>query len=141
MNRDGLPGFPTVAKQLGDDRKRIKKLEFRRSGTGSGTRIVSGALYNDATIIAGTGFTAEWADEDGSSPSAHLITVRFDSPFSEPGPIVALAANNNNPADVEGEYVVSLKTRDPEFIVVEGKELDGTASIGGFDFLAVEAAA
>jgi hypothetical protein len=110
-------------------------------GTGTGPRIVRGAIFNDANIIEGTGFTAEWNDEDMSSPSLNLITVRFDDPFDEPGPIVLLTANNDNPADVEGEYVVTLKTRDPDFIVVEGKELDGTPNMGGFDFIAIEAAA
>lgn len=121
--------------------------DHRRGGSdpipniGGGPYTVRGAVYNDANIIEGTGFTAEWNDEDLSHAYENLITIRFDTAFADPGPVVALTPNNNNPADVEGEYVVTLKTRDTAFIVVEGKELDGTPNIGGFDFIAMEAAA
>ncbi len=102
-----------------------------------GARIVAGQVYNDAGIIAGTGFTAEWADQDGSSPSENLITVRFDDPFDNP-PTVLLTGNNNSPADVEGEYGLTQKSVTADYFVAEGTEFDGTANIGGFNFVAVE---
>lgn len=128
---------PSSDRDLAELFRRVEDLERQRPQRGAGT-FLAGAVFNDADIIEGAGFTAEWADEDGSSPGLNLITIRFDVPFSEPGPVVALTPNNNNAAAVEGEYGVTLKTRDPAFIVVEGKEFDGTANIGGFDFLAVE---
>ncbi len=102
-----------------------------------GPRIVAGQIYNDANIIAGTGFTAEWADQDGSSPGTNLITIRFDVPFDDP-PTVVLTGNNNNPADVEGEYQLTQKSVAVDYVVAIGLELDGTPNIGGFNFVAVE---
>lgn len=128
-----------IFEAVGELFDRVRKLEFRLTAAVGNARILAGALYNDANIISGTGFTAEWADEDGSTPGANIYTIRFDSPFSEPGPVVSLTANNNNPETTEGAYGVSLKTRDPNFIVVETQRFDGTAADGGgFDFLCAE---
>ncbi len=93
-------------------------------------RIVRGQVYNDANIIAGTGFTADLT-------SATEITVTFDEAFDDP-PTVLLTPNNNNPADMEGEYGVTQTSVSAGDFVVTGTEFDGTPNIGGFNFAAIE---
>lgn len=122
---------PSAGRTLGNHEARIRVLERLRRNAGAGALV--GQVYNDAGIIAGTGFTAEWSDFDGSSPGLNLITVFFDVPYTDP-PTVVLTGNNNNPADVEGEYVVTQKTVTTDYFVVYGLELDGTPNIGGFNF-------
>ncbi len=120
---------PSAGRTLGNHEARIRVLERRRSG--SGPRIVAGQLFNDADIIAGTGFGATLTD-------VNEITVTFDVPFDDP-PTVVTTANNNNPADVAGEYGVSQTSVTASGFVVVSTEFDGTALfMGGFNFVAVE---
>lgn len=105
-----------------------------------GGRMVRGALFNDASIIEGTGFTASWDNDGGAPASLNYYTITFTTPFTNP-PVVLLAGNNNNPAGgLDGEYTVTLKSRYADRIVVITVELDGTPADGGFDFVAIEPA-
>lgn len=102
-------------------------------------RMISGGLYNDATILAGAGFTATW-DKDGGAPSSsNYYTITFDTPFDNP-PIVQLTANNNNSPGTDGAYDISLDPsgRHADRIVVFVTNFDGTTGDGGFDFLCIE---
>ncbi len=129
---------PTIPRSVGNHETRIRVLE-RRFGSGDALRILVGQVYNDANIIAGLGFTAEWANEDGSNPGGDTITIRFDTPFSDP-PTVLITENNNNPADAEGEYAVTQKSVAVDYFEAVGREFDGTPNMGGFNFAAVETA-
>ncbi len=94
-------------------------------------RIVRGQVFNDADIIAGTGFGATLTD-------VNEVTVTFDVPFDDP-PTVVTTPNNNNPADVSGEYGVSQTSVTAGGFVVVSTEFDGTTLfMGGFNFVAVE---
>lgn len=103
---------------------------------------VWGAIFNDADIIAGTGFTAEWNKEDLSASGEHFYTIRFDTPFTNP-PVVVLTPNNDNPPNIEGRYTATLITRNVAYIEVTTQDVDdadAAAHDGGFDFLAMEPA-
>lgn len=133
---------PSAHRSLVRGLARTRNLE-RRFTSGAGSSAVAGlwgALYNDANVIdpGSGGWTAEWNDEDSSSPSSNIYTIRFDTPFSSL-PTVLLTANNNNPVGSVGLYGVSLKDRDSggAWITVYTFDFDGTASDGGFDFLAI----
>lgn len=102
--------------------------------------MVWGAIYNDANIIEGTGFSVVWADGT-ASPNENFYTITFDDAFTNP-PVVLVSGNNNNPADEYGRYTVTLRRRFADYIVVMTNDVDDPDSLttqdGGFDFLAIE---
>ncbi len=100
-------------------------------GFNPGARILAGQIYDDAVIIAGTGFTASLTDPNE-------ITVTFDTAFDDP-PTVLCWPNNNLPADVEGEYGVSQRDVTTGGFVAFSTQFDGdTEFMGGFNFAAIE---
>lgn len=98
-------------------------------------RMVWGSVYNDGVIIAGTGFTAANDYGDG----VNFTKITFGTPFVSP-PVVVLAANNNNPVDLEGRYEVSVTTTNVAYIIVRQEDIDDADNVGngGFDFLALD---
>lgn len=124
---------PTAEHAIHDLHARVRALEATpdlRTG-------IWGALFNDANIIEGTGFTATWDNNGGAPASSNYYTIYFDDPFTNP-PVVLLTPNNNNPPTTQGIYGASLLTRLAAYIVVVTYNFDGSAGDGGFDFLALE---
>jgi hypothetical protein len=124
---------------IGDLLKRVAKLEaVPASGGGIPGTEIWGALYNDANIIEGTGFTATWDNNGGAPTNLNYYTIYFNTPFTNP-PVVEFTANNNNPETTDGAYGVSLKTRTAAYIVAITTPFDGSPGTGGgFDFVATE---
>ena len=110
-------------------------------GGGGAFNAVWGALFNDAGVIAGSGFTASWDNNGGAPINDNYITVYFDTPFTNP-PVVVLAPNNNNPPSANGRYTATLLTRTTGYVVVITENVDDPDSLanqnGGFDFLCIE---
>ena len=134
-------GRDTIWERVGDLVRRVGRLEAVPPGTAGSFEAVWGALYNDAGIIAGTGFTTSWDNNGGAPINDNYYTIYFDTPFANP-PVVELTANNNNPPAANGRYTVSLWTRATDRIVVITENVDDPDSLaaqdGGFDFLAIE---
>ena len=102
--------------------------------------IVAGGVFNDGSVIEGTGFTVS---DDGPVTSGgrtyEQYTVTFDTSFINP-PVVELTPNNNNPT-ANGVYTVSLVSRTASAIVVATADVfdaDLAHPDGGFDFIALE---
>lgn len=140
MSQIEVPGQRSdLWERVGDATRRVGRLEAVRN-KGLADMAVWGALFNDGTIIAGTGFAAS---DDGLVGGVEQYTVTFDTPFVNP-PVVAITPNNNNGpgGSTNGRYTATLYSRTNTEIVVITANIDDPDSLGpqdgGFDFLAVE---
>ncbi len=128
---------------IGDLMRRVARLEAVAAPTGTAPYTVRGALFNDANIIEGSGFTASWDNNGGAPVNMNFYTIYFDTPFDNP-PVVSLTPNNNNPPGAAGRYGVSLVTPTTGYVIVMTVDMDDPDSLaaqdGGFDFICMETA-
>lgn len=140
MRRGGLPTFPSVFKELGDDRKRIVKLEFRKPRAGR-SRLVYGSVQNDGVVIdAGSGdWTVEWSQSGVSAPgypAPNIYTFTVTPAFSAAIVNVLASAISIDPF----AYFVGTdrSSADLDTFVVMTWDMIGDAADFDFAFAAIE---
>ncbi len=106
----------------------------------AGMRFMWGAIDDDATIIdSGSGdWTAEWADQDGSSPFLNIYTIRFSPAFDE-APVAVAIVNDEGTSPVL-EAAVGQVSVTADYVVLMTLQFDGTVGNYGFNFHVIGAA-
>ncbi len=138
---------------LRDLTNRVRILEANPvvgNGGGAAGRESWGSLLNDVTVLdPGSGdWTAEWNDHTGGMAGTGVYTLRFATPYTSFGSILATANNNNAAAGFTPPpggggpgfalpYFAEELARDPSFMWVEivTYAWDGTLTDGGWNFL------
>lgn len=122
------------------------------SGSPGAWSAVTNYVPGDLVSIVPDYYLCKMANLNQSPPNAtywepipaasNVYTIMFLVPFTNPPIVPGLAANNDNPPDVDGRYTVSLMHRHAGYIVVLTVNVDDPDSLspqdGGFDFLAME---